>query len=158
MEDLNFSILDILLFTGLFLLFVRVRGNGIIKELVFLSILLVYAYITLNNLETVYGYFDEQGLSYADEIYNGFLILFATAGLPFVNFFSGLYIPKIKGVASMILGCALAIVRFLLLIFFILQLFPSISESALVYNSFVINFLLSYFRSMRVKNLSLIHI
>ena len=109
MEDLNFSILDILLFTGLFLLFVRVRGNGIIKELVFLSILLVYAYITLNNLETVYGYFDEQGLSYADEIYNGFLILFATAGLPFVNFFSGLYIPKIKGVASMILGCALAI-------------------------------------------------
>ena len=107
MEDLNFSILDILLFTGLFLLFVRVRGNGIIKELVFLSILLVYAYITLNNLETVYGYFDEQGLSYADEIYNGFLILFATAGLPFVNFFSGLYIPKIKGVASMILGCAL---------------------------------------------------
>ena len=122
MEDLNFSILDILLFTGLFLLFVRVRGNGIIKELVFLSILLVYTYITLNNLETVYGYFDEQGLSYADEIYNGFLILFATAGLPFVNFFSGLYIPKIKGVASMILGCALAIVRFLLLIFFILQL------------------------------------
>ena len=123
MEDLNFSILDILLFTGLFLLFVRVKGNGIIKELVFLSILLVYAYITLNNLETVYGYFDEQGLSYADEIYNGFLVLFATAGLPFVNFFSGLYIPKIKGVASMILGCALAIVRFLLLIFFILQLF-----------------------------------
>ena len=102
MEDLNFSILDILLFTGLFLLFVRVRGNGIIKELVFLSILLVYAYITLNNLETVYGYFDEQGLSYADEIYNGFLILFAAAGLPFVNFFSGLYIPKIKGVASKI--------------------------------------------------------
>ena len=122
MEDLNFSILDILLFTGLFLLFVRVRGNGIIKELVFLSILLVYAYVTLNNLETVYGYFDEQGLSYADEIYNGFLILFATAGLPFVNFFSGLYIPKIKGIASMILGCALAIVRFLLLIFFILSL------------------------------------
>ena len=142
MEDLNFSILDILLFTGLFLLFVRVRGNGIIKELVFLSILLVYAYITLNNLETVYGYFDEQGLSYADEIYNG------TAGLPFVNFFSGLYIPKIKGVASMILGCALAIVRFLLLIFFILQLFPSISESALVYNSFVINFFLSYFENI----------
>lgn len=148
MEDLNFSILDILLFTGLFLLFVRVRGNGIIKELVFLSILLVYAYITLNNLETVYGYFDEQGLSYADEIYNGFLVLFATAGLPFVNFFSGLYIPKIKGVASMILGCALAIVRFLLLIFFFLQLFPSISESALVYNSFVINFLLSYFENI----------
>ena len=116
--------------------------------MVFLSILLVYAYITLNNLETAYGYFDEQGLSYADEIYNGFLILFATAGLPFVNFFSGLYIPKIKGVASMILGCALAIVRFLLLIFFILQLFPSISESALVYNSLVINFLLSYFENI----------
>ena len=150
MEDLNFSILDILLFTGLFLLFVRVRGNGIIKELVFLSILLVYAYITLNNLETVYGYFDEQGLSYADEIYNGFLILFATAGLPFVNFFSGLYIPQIKGVASMILGYFLAIIRFLLLIFFILQLFPSISDSSLVYNSFVINFLLSYFENIFV--------
>ena len=78
MENLGFSILDILFFTALFVLFIRVKGNGIIKELVFLSILFVFAFITLNNLETVYGYFDEQGLSYADEIYNGFLILFAT--------------------------------------------------------------------------------
>lgn len=148
MEDLNFSILDILLFVGLFMLFVRVKRNGVIKELVFLSILFVYSYITLNNLKTVYNYFNEQGLSYADEIYNAFLILFATAGLPFVNFFTGLYIPKIKGILSIILGCLFATIRFLLLIFFILQLLPSISGSSLVYNSFVINFLLSYFENI----------
>ena len=148
MEDLTFSILDILLFAGLCLLFVRVKGNGIVKELVFLSILVVYAYIALNNLEAVYDYFDEQGLSYADEIYSVFLFLLATAGLPFVNFFTGLYIPKIKGIASMISGCVIAIIRFLLLIFLFLQLFPSISESSLVYNSFVINFLLSYLENI----------
>jgi hypothetical protein len=38
--------------------------------------------------------------------------------------------------------------RFLLLIFFILQLFPSLLETSLVYNSFVINFLLSYFENI----------
>ena len=83
MENINFSILDILLITGLVLLFVRVKGNGILKEMVFLSILLFYSYITLNNLEYVYDYFEDQGLTYADDIYNVFLFLFASAGLPF---------------------------------------------------------------------------
>jgi len=150
LENLSFSILDILLFAGLFVLFMRVKGNGIIKELVFLSILFVFAFITLNNLEAVYGYFEEQGLSYADEIYASFLILFAFAGLPFINFFTGLYIPKIKGIVSMLFGCAVAVIRFLLLIFFTLQLFPSLYDSSLVYNSFVINFLLSYFENIFV--------
>ena len=148
MENLGFSILVILFFTALFVLFIRVKGNGIIKELVFLSILFVFAFITLNNLEAVYGFFDEQGLSYADEIYASFLILFAFAGLPFINFFTGLYIPKIKGIVSILFGGAIAVIRFLLLIFFTLQLFPSLNESSLVYNSFVINFLLSYFEDI----------
>ena len=76
----------------------------------------VFAFITLNNLEAVYGYFDEQGLSYADEIYASFLILFAFAGLPFINL-QDLH-PKIKGIVSMLFGCAIAVIRFLLLIFF----------------------------------------
>lgn len=96
MENINFSILDILLITGLVLLFVRVKGNGILKEMVFLSILLFYSYITLNNLEYVYDYFEDQGLTYADDIYNVFLFLFASAGLPFINFFCRLIRAKNK--------------------------------------------------------------
>ena len=147
MENINFSILDILLITGLVLLFVRVKGNGILKEMVFLSILLFYSYITLNNLEYVYDSFEDQGLTYADDIYNVFLFLFASAGLPFINFFAGLYVPKIKGIFSIISGSLLAIMRFMLLIFLILQLFPNLLETTLVYNSFVINFLLYYFEN-----------
>jgi hypothetical protein len=147
-ENINFSILDILLITGLVLLFVRVKGNGILKEMVFLSILLFYSYITLNNLEYVYDYFEDQGLTYADDIYNVFLFLFASAGLPFINFFAGLYVPKIKGILSIISGSLLAIMRFMLLIFLILQLFPNLLETSLVYNSFVINFLLYYFENI----------
>ena len=97
MANLNFSILDLLLFTGLILLFFRVRNNGFLKELVFISILFTYCYLTLNNLKTVYDYFDDEGFDYAQSIYNVFLGLFACAGLPFVNFFTGLYIPKLKG-------------------------------------------------------------
>ena len=148
MENINFSVLDILLITGLVLLFVRVKGNGILKEMVFLSILLFYSYITLNNLEYVYDYFEDQGLTYADDIYNVFLLLFASAGLPFINFFGGLYVPKIKGILSIISGSLLAIMRFMLLIFLILQLFPNLLETSLVYNSFVINFLLYYFENI----------
>ena len=148
MENINFSILDILLITGLVLLFVRVKGNGILKEMVFLSILLFYSYITLNNLEYAYDYFEDQGLTYADDIYNVFLFLFASAGLLFVNFFAGLYVPKIKGIISIISGSLLAIMRFMLLIFLILQLFPNLLETSLVYNSFVINFLLYYFENI----------
>ena len=148
MENINFSILDILFTTGLVLLFVRVKGNGILKEMVFLSILLFYSYITLNNLEYVYDYFEDQGLTYADDIYNVFLFLFASAGLPFVNFSAGLYVPKIKGMISIIFGSLLAIMRFMLLIFLILQLFPNLLETSLVYNSFVINFLLYYFENI----------
>ena len=111
MANLNFSILDLLLFTGLILLFFRVKNNGFLKELVFISILFTYCYLTLNNLKTVYDYFDDEGFDYAQSIYNVFLGLFACAGLPFVNFFTGLYIPKLKGVVNITLGCIIAIVR-----------------------------------------------
>ncbi len=144
----SFSILDLLLFTGIALLLFRVKNNGILKELVFISILFFYSYIILNNLTTVYDYFEDQGLGYAYSIYNVFIGLFACAGLPFVNFFLGLYVPKIKGLANIIIGIIMAIVRFLLLIFFILKLFPNLLESSLVYNSFVINILLSYFEGI----------
>ena len=144
----SFSILDLLLFTGIASLLFRVKNNGILKELVFISILFFYSYIILNNLTTVYDYFEDQGLGYAYSIYNVFIGLFACAGLPFVNFFLGLYVPKIKGLANMIIGIIMAIVRFLLLIFFILKLFPNLLESSLVYNSFVINILLSYFEDI----------
>ena len=148
MENLTFSILDLLLFTGIALLLFRVKSNGILKELVFISILFFYAYIILNNLKAVYDYFEEQGLDYAYSIYNVFIGLFACAGLPFVNFFLGLYVPKIQGTVNMVIGVIMAIIRFLLLIFFVLQLFPNLSESSLVYNSFVINILLSYFENI----------
>ena len=123
MANLNFSVLDLLFISGLILLFFRVRNNGFLKELVFISILFTYCYLTLNNLKTVYDYFDDGGYDYLLSIYNVFLGLFACAGMPFVNFFTGLYIPKLKGVINLILGCIIAIVRFLLLIFFNILLF-----------------------------------
>ena len=125
MANLNFSILDLLLITGLILLFFRVNNNGFLKEIFFISILFTYCYLTLNNLKTVYDYFENEGFNYAQSIYNVFLGLFACAGLPFVNFFTGLYIPKLKGLINIILGCVIAVIRFLLLIFLILQLFPT---------------------------------
>lgn len=145
---MGFSILDLLLFTGIALAIFRVRNNGVIRELVFLSILFFYVYIILNNLVAVHGFFRGQGFNYAYSIYNILIGIFACAGLPFVNFFLGLYLPKIKGVANLVVGITIAIIRFLLLIFFILQLFPNLSESSLVYNSFVINILISYFESI----------
>tara|TARA_Y100000992_G_scaffold222727_1_gene154782 strand:- start:296 stop:760 length:465 start_codon:yes stop_codon:yes gene_type:complete len=154
MANLNFSILDLLFFVGLILLFFRVRNNGFLKELVFISILFTYCYLTLNNLKTVYDYFDSEGFDYAQSIYNVFLGLFACAGLPFVNFFTGLYIPKLKGVANMILSCSIAMVRFFLLIFFILQLFPTFTDTALVKNSFVVNIIVSYFENIFIYLLS----
>ena len=154
MANLNFSILDLLLIAGLILLFFRVRNNGFLKELVFISILFTYCFLILNNLKTVYDYFDDGGYSYMQSIYNVFIGLFACAGLPFVNFFTGLYIPKLKGLINIILGCAIAFVRFLLLIFFILQLFPTLTDSTLVKNSFVVNIILSYFENIFIYLLS----
>ena len=145
---MGFSILDLLLFTGMALAIFRVRNNGVVRELVFLSILFFYVYIILNNLIPVYGYFRDQGFDYAYSIYNILIGLFACAGLPFINFFLGLYVPKINGAASLVIGITIAIIRFLLLIFFILKLFPNLSESSLVYNSFVINILISYFENI----------
>ncbi len=154
MENLNFSILDLLLFTGLVLLFFRVKKNGFLKELVFISVLFTYCYLTLNNLKTVYDYFEGEGLDYAQSIYNIFLGLFACAGLPFINFFIGFYVPKFDGVINMILGYVVAIIRFLLLIFFILQLFPTFTDVTLVNNSFVVNIVLSYFGNIFIYLLS----
>lgn len=154
MANMSFSILDLLLITGLILLFFRVGNNGFLKELVFMSILFIYCYLALNNLKTVYDYFDDEGLDYAQSIYNIFLGLFACAGLPFVNFFTGLYIPKLKGLIYIILGCLIAIVRFLLLVFFILQLFPILEDLTLVKNSFVVNIILSYFENIFIYLLS----
>ena len=154
MANMSFSILDLLLITGLILLFFRVKNNGFLKELVFMSILFIYCYLALNNLKTVYDYFDDEGLDYAQSIYNIFLGLFACAGLPFVNFFTGLYIPKLKGLIYIILGCLIAIVRFLLLVFFILQLFPILEDLTLVKNSFVVNIIFSYFENIFIYLLS----
>ena len=154
MGNLTFSILDLLLLTGIILLFFRVKNNGFLKELVFITILFTYSYITLNNLKTVYDFFEDQGLDYAQSIYNVFIGLFACAGLPFVNFFTGLYIPKFKGVMNIIIGCVIAVIRFLLLIFFILQLFPNFTDASLVKNSFVVNIILSYFENIFIYLLS----
>ena len=154
MGNLTFSILDLLLLTGIILLFFRVKNNGFLKELVFITILFTYSYIILNNLKTVYDFFEDQGLDYAQSIYNVFIGLFACAGLPFVNFFTGLYIPKFKGVINIIIGCVIAVIRFLLLIFFILQLFPNFTDASLVKNSFVVNIILSYFENIFIYLLS----
>ena len=154
MGNLTFSILDLLLLTGIILLFFRVKNNGFLKELVFITILFTYSYIILNNLKTVYDFFEDQGLDYAQSIYNVFIGLFACAGLPFVNFFTGLYIPKFKGIMNIIIGCVIAVIRFLLLIFFILQLFPNFTDASLVKNSFVVNIILSYFENIFIYLLS----
>ena len=154
MGNLTFSILDLLLLTGIILLFFRVKNNGFLKELVFITILFTYSYIILNNLKTVYDFFEDQGVDYAQSIYNVFIGLFACAGLPFVNFFTGLYIPKFKGVMNIIIGCVIAVIRFLLLIFFILQLFPNFTDASLVKNSFVVNIILSYFENIFIYLLS----
>ena len=154
MGNLTFSILDLLLLTGIILLFFRVKNNGFLKELVFITILFTYSYIILNNLKTVYDFFEDQGLDYAQSIYNVFIGLFACAGLPFVNFFTGLYIPKFKGVMNIIIGYVIAVIRFLLLIFFILQLFPNFTDASLVKNSFVVNIILSYFENIFIYLLS----
>ena len=154
MANLNFSILDLLLITGLILLFFRVKNNGFLKELVFISILFTYCYLTLNNLKTVYDYFENEGFNYAQSVYNVFLGLFACAGLPFVNFFTGLYIPKLKGFINIILSYVIAVIRFLLLIFLILQLFPTFTDATVVKNSFVVNIILSYFENIFIYLLS----
>ena len=70
MGNLTFSILDLLLFCGFVLLFFRVKNNGFLREMVFITILFTYSYIILNNLKTVYDFFENQGLEYVQSLYN----------------------------------------------------------------------------------------
>ena len=154
MADLSFSVLDILLLTGVILLFFRVRKNGSLRELVYISILFLYSYVVLNNMKAVHDYFLEQGFDYVDAIYNVFIAIFATAGLPFINFFISFYIPKLSGIASLSIGCLIALFRYLLLIYLVLTLFPNLYDISLFANSFVINVMLSYVENIYIYLLS----
>lgn len=154
MVDLSFSVLDILLLTGVILLFFRVRKNGSLRELVYISILFLYSYVVLNNMKAVHDYFLEQGFDYADAIYNVFIAIFATAGLPFINFFFSFYIPKLSGIANLSIGCLIALFRYLLLIYLVLTLFPNLYDISLFANSFVINVMLSYVENIYIYLLS----
>ena len=144
MEELTFSILDILLATGLLLLLVRVIKNGILKELVFTSFLLTFSYISLNNIQEVYDFFRLR-FGFGKEFSNFLVLLIALAGLPLLNFASGLYVPKFEGNLSIIGGILVAIIRYLLLLFLIIQIFPALIENSLVYDSFIVNIMLTYF-------------
>ena len=154
MVDLSFSVLDILLLTGVILLFFRVRKNGSLRELVYISILFLYSYVVLNNMKAVHDYFLEQGFDYADAIYNVFIAIFATAGLPFINFFISFYIPKLSGIANFSIGCLIALFRYLLLIYLVLTLFPNLYDISLFANSFVISVMLSYVENIYIYLLS----
>ena len=154
MVDLSFSVLDILLLTGVILLFFRVRKNGSLRELVYISILFLYSYVVLNNMKAVHDYFLEQGFDYADAIYNVFIAIFATACLPFINFFISFYIPKLSGIANLSIGCLIALFRYLLLIYLVLTLFPNLYDISLFANSFVINVMLSYVENIYIYLLS----
>ena len=154
MVDLSFSVLDILLLTGVILLFFRVRKNGSLRELVYISILFLYSYVVLNNMKAVHDYFLEQGFDYADAIYNVFIAIFATAGLLFINFFISFYIPKLSGIANLSIGCLIALFRYLLLIYLVLTLFPNLYDISLFANSFVINVMLSYVENIYIYLLS----
>ena len=133
MEELTFSILDILLGTGLLLILVRVFN------------LLFFMYITLNNIEEVYEYFLELGFNFGKELSNIVVLLIALAGLPLLNFASGLYVPKFEGKINILGGILVALVRYLLLLFFITEIFPTLIENSLVYDSLIVNIMLSYF-------------
>ena len=154
MVDLSFSVLDILLLTGVNLLFFRVRKNGSLRELVYISILFLYSYVVLNNMKAVHDYFLEQGFDYADAIYNVFIAIFASAGLPFINFFISFYSPKLSGIANLSIGCLIALFRYLLLIYLVLTLFPNLYDISLFANSFVINVMLSYVENIYIYLLS----
>ncbi len=145
MEELTFSILDILLATGLLLVLVRVLKNGILKELVFASYLLTFSYISLNNIQEVYDFFVNLGFDFGREFSNFLLLLIALAGLPLLNFASGLYVPKFRGNLNIIGGILLALIRYLLLLFLILEIFPPLIENSLVYDSLIVNIMLAYF-------------
>mgnify|MGYP001346793382 CR=1 FL=1 len=145
MEELTFSILDILLATGLLLVLVRVLKNGILKELVFASYLLTFSYISLNNIQEVYDFFVNLGFDFGREFSNFLLLLIALAGLPLLNFASGLYVPKFRGNLNIIGGILLALIRYLLLLFLILEIFPPLLENSLVYDSLIVNIMLAYF-------------
>ena len=142
---MTFSILDILLGTGFILLFFRVQKNGLLKELVYLSFLLVFIFLVINNFAEVYNYFEDQGFNYGDDIYNLVLIILAFAGMPLLNFLASLYVPKFHGTFSMMSGVCIGFLRYMLLLFFVLQVYPSIFESSVVLNSFIVNIMLTYF-------------
>lgn len=142
---MTFSILDILLGTGFILLFFRVQKNGLLKELVYLSFLLVFIFLVINNFAEVYNYFEDQGFNYGDDIYNLVLIILAFAGMPLLNFLASLYVPKFHGTFSMISGVCIGFLRYMLLLFFVLQVYPSIFESSVVLNSFIVNIMLTFF-------------
>lgn len=142
---MTFSILDILLGTGFILLFFRVQKNGLLKELVYLSFLLVFIFLVINNFAEVYSYFEDQGFNYGDDIYNLVLIILAFAGMPLLNFLASLYVPKFHGTFSMMSGVCIGFLRYMLLLFFVLQVYPSIFESSVVLNSFIVNIMLTFF-------------
>ncbi|MBL6693932.1 MAG: hypothetical protein O3C54_03965 [Proteobacteria bacterium] len=142
---MTFSILDILLGTGFILLFFRVQKNGLLKELVYLSFLLVFIFLVINNFAEVYNYFEDQGFNYGDDIYNLVLIILAFAGMPLLNFLASLYVPKFHGTFSMMSGVCIGFLRYMLLLFFVLQVYPSIFESSVVLNSFIVNIMLTFF-------------
>jgi len=131
--------------TGLLLVLVRVLKNGILKELVFASYLLTFSYISLNNIQEVYDFFVNLGFDFGREFSNFLLLLIALAGLPLLNFASGLYVPKFRGNLNIIGGILLALIRYLLLLFLILEIFPPLLENSLVYDSLIVNIMLAYF-------------
>ena len=69
MELATFSVLDIVLITGLLLLLFRAYKNGALNELVYLSIASLYVYVVLNNLNAVFNIFDENGFEFARSLY-----------------------------------------------------------------------------------------
>ena len=112
--------------------------NGILKELVFTSFLLTFSYISLNNIQEVYDFFLDLGFGFGKEFSNFLVLLIALAGLPLLNFASGLYVPKFEGNLSIIGGILVAIIRYLLLLFLIIQIFPALIENScmILYNKY----------------------
>ena len=66
MELTTFSVLDIVLITGLLLLLFRAYKNGALNELVYLSVASLYVYVVLNNLNAVLASLMRMGLNLQD--------------------------------------------------------------------------------------------
>ena len=145
MELTTFSVLDIVLITGLLLLLFRAYKNGALNELVYLSVASLYVYVVLNNLNAVFSIFDENGFEFARSLYNVFVLIFAVAGLPIINFFLSLYVPKVKGSINLISGSLLTVLRYMLLMFFVLQIFPFFNDYDIVNESFIVRIFSTFF-------------